>query len=372
MKRLLRKAGPLLWTLLFGAALAATIAHAIEVHYGVPLRPENVRLQRPWALGLPGFAALVLLARGWLYRMRMPRLQVSRGADLFRLGRRGVRLWLKDSLTGARVVAVALLGLALAGPQSIHARDSAEVEGIDIVLTLDLSLSMQAADIEPNRFAATKQVVDDFIGRRPNDRIGAVIFGRDAFTLLPLTTDHQALRGMISELELNLIDGQGTAIGNAIGTALNRLRKSQAKSKVVILATDGDSNSGNVTPVQAAEFAGALGVKIYTILMGRSDQAPVQLGVDLFGRPLFDRGSFPINPELLKKVADRTGGQSFEVSDRRGLERSFHTILNALEKSEIEDAGRVYAELFPVLVLPALLLLLLEALLGGLVLRRWP
>jgi Ca-activated chloride channel family protein len=372
MKRLYRAMKPVFWTLLVGLPVAAAIAVAIEDRYQVPLRPGNVRLERPWALVLLAGALLVLLSRGWLYRMRMPRLRVSRGGDIAALGRRGFRLWLTDCLTGLRVVAVVLLGVALAGPQSIHARDSAEVEGIDIVLVLDLSLSMQAADIEPNRFTATKYVVDDFINRRPNDRIGAVIFGREAFTLLPLTTDHEALRGMISELELNLIDGQGTAIGNAIGTALNRLRDSTAKSKVLILATDGDSNSGNVTPMQAAEFARALGVKIYTILMGRSSEAPIQFGVDLFGRPLFDRGSFPINPELLKKVADRTGGESFEVTDRQGLVRSFHAILNALEKSQIEDAGRVYAELFPALVLPALLLLLLEAVLSWVVLRRWP
>jgi Ca-activated chloride channel family protein len=231
---------------------------------------------------------------------------------------------------------------------------------------------MQAADIKPNRFDATKQVVDHFIERRPNDRIGAVIFGRDAYTLLPITTDHQALRTMISELDLNLIDGRGTAIGNGIGVALNRLRKSTTKSKVVILATDGDSNSGNVSPQQAAEYAHALGVKVYTILMGKSEKAPIQTGRDLFGRPVFDRGNFPINPELLKKVASQTGGEAFQVSDREGLERSFHTILDKLERSQIEDAGRVYGELFPAFASPALALVVLELLLGAFVLRRWP
>jgi Ca-activated chloride channel family protein len=284
----------------------------------------------------------------------------------------GFRVWLNAALTGMRVLAVALLALALMGPQSIHARSQTEVEGIDIVLTLDLSLSMQAADIKPNRFDATKQVVDDFIRRRPNDRVGAVIFGRDAYTLLPLTTDHEALRTMIGELELGVIDGRGTAIGNGVGVALNRLRKSTAKSKVVILATDGDSNSGNVSPMQAAEFARALGVKVYTILMGRAGEAPVQTGRDLFGRPVFDRGNFPINPELLKKVAAQTGGEAFQVSDREDLERSFHAILDKLERSQIEDAGRVYGELFPVFAAPALLLLFVELLLAALVLRRWP
>ena len=262
-------------------------------------------------------ALLVLIARGFLYRRRSPRLLVSRGADLRALGG-GPRVWLAALLTAMRVLAVALLALALMGPQSIHARNATEVEGIDIVLTLDLSLSMQAADIKPNRFDATKQVVDHFIERRPNDRIGAVIFGRDAYTLLPITTDHQALRTMIGELDLNLIDGRGTAIGNGIGVALNRLRKSTAKSKVVILATDGDSNSGNVSPQQAAEYAHALGVKVYTILMGKSEKAPVQTGRDLFGRPVFDRGNFPINPELLKKVASADRRRSLPGLGSRG------------------------------------------------------
>ena len=264
MKRALPALRPVICTVLLALPLALGVAWTIESVYGVPLAPRSFRFERPLALTLLLAGLLVLLARGYLYRKRSPRLAVSRGADLKALGS-GFRVWLNAGLTAARVLAVSLMAIGLMGPQSIHARNATEVEGIDMVLTLDLSLSMQAADIKPNRFDATKEVVDDFVRRRPNDRIGAVIFGRDAYTLLPLTTDHQALRTMISELELNLIDGRGTAIGNGIGVALNRLRKSTAKSKVVILATDGDSNSGNVSPLQAAEFAHALGVKVYTI-----------------------------------------------------------------------------------------------------------
>jgi Ca-activated chloride channel family protein len=372
MKRLVRNTRLLLWVIGVVAAAALAVAYIVENVYGVPLKPGNVRFERPLAWVLSAGALLALLARGFLFKARAPRLRVSRGADLRLVGRKGWRVMLKDCLTAFRVTAVLLLGGALMGPQSIHARDSTEVEGIDIVLALDLSLSMKAADIRPNRFTATQYVVDHFIGRRPNDRIGAVVFGRDAYTLLPLTTDHQALRTMIHELQLEMIDGRGTAIGNAIGVALNRLRRSDAKSKVVILATDGNSNSGNVSPTQAAEFARTLGVKVYTILMGRTDDALIQQGLDIFGRPLFDRGNFPINPELLKTVAARTGGEAFEVADREGLEKSFHTILDRLEKSQIEDAGRIYGELFPALVGPALLLLLLEVFLGALILRRWP
>jgi Ca-activated chloride channel family protein len=171
---------------------------------------------------------------------------------------------------------------------------------------------------------------------------------------------------------LGSIDGHGTAIGNALGVALNRLRKSTAKSRVAILATDGDSNSGNVSPLQAAEFAKALDVKVNTVLMGSSDQAPIQAGRDLFGRPVFDRGNFPINPELLQKVAKETGGQAFQVKNREALEQSFHQVLDQLERSQIEDAGRVYGELLAAFLVPAIALLVLELLLSGLVLRRWP
>jgi len=371
VKRAMPVLRPLLATLALTALAAVCVALAVERVYEVPLDPKSFRFERPAAAVLLFGALLALISRGFLYRARLPRLRVSRGADLRAMQPR-FRAWLSASLTAMRVTAVALMAGALMGPQSIHARDATEVEGIDIVLALDLSLSMQAADIKPDRFAATKHVVDDFIARRPNDRVGAVVFGREAYTLLPLTTDHEALRTMIAEMELGLVDGRGTAIGNAIGVSINRLRRSQAKSKVVILATDGDSNSGNVSPRQAADFASALGVKVYTILMGRTEDAPVQMGLDLFGRPLFDRGNFPINPELLKEVAAQTGGEAFQANDREALERSFHTILDQLEKSQIEDAGRVYGELFAVFLVPALALLVLELLLGAFVLRRWP
>jgi len=369
--RILRALLPLGWTVAFAIPTTYVVLYVVEAVYEVPLRAESFRFERPWALLLLPAALLVLLARGWLLRRSAPRIQISRGHDLA-MGAPGFRTWLRDSTTGMRVVAVALMVLALTGPQSIHARDRAELEGIDIVLTLDLSLSMQAADIRPNRFEATKVVVDDFIGRRPNDRMGAVVFGREAYTLLPLTTDKEALRTMIRELELGMVDGRGTAIGNAVAVSLNRLRRSEAQSKVIILLTDGDSNSGNVSPDQAAEFARTMKVKVFTILMGQTGDTRVQRGLDIFGRPLWDVGNFPVNPELLSNMANSTGGEYFQVTDREGLERSFHQILDRLERSEIEDAGRVYGELFPSFLWPAFALLALELAMAGFVLRRWP
>lgn len=379
MKRLL----PCLWSAVFIAASAAAAWWLLRFSYGVSLGADTFRFERPWAGLLLLAGALVVAARGYIHARRAPRLLISRGHDLSALGKSGRRTWFLHAPTGARAASVLLMALALMGPQSIHARDRAEVHGIDIVLALDLSLSMEAADIRPNRFLASKQVVDDFIRRRPNDRVGAVVFGRDAYTLMPLTTDKTSLRSAISELSLRMIDGRGTAIGNAVGTALNRLRQSDAQSRVVILLTDGDSNSGNVSPEQAAEIARTLpqpqgradasaGVRIYTVLMGQAAETRVKTGTDLFGRPVFDRGNFPINPELLRTMAEKTDGEFFQVTDRAGLERSFHAILDRLERSEIEDVGRVYGELYPAFLWPALCLLLLELLAASLWLRRWP
>lgn len=385
MKRALSWLMPVGWTLVFLVPTTYVVWWLIESRFEVPIEPDSFQFERAWA-GLLLPAGLLVLAAHYVHATRGPRLAISRAHDLALVARVGWRQWIRHAPIGARVVAVTLIAVGLMGPQSIHARDSAQLEGIDIVLTLDLSLSMQAGDIQPNRFRATQQVVDDFVHRRPNDRMGAVVFGRDAYTLMPLTTDKEALRGAISELELGMVDGRGTAIGNAVGTALNRLRDSEAESRVVILLTDGDSNSGNVSPEQAAEIARTMphplgdegplgdrsGIKIYTILMGRSEDAPVQQGTDIFGRPMWDRGNYPINPELLREMAETTGGEYFQVSDREGLERSFHAILDRLERSEIEDAGRVYGELYPAFLWPALLLLLLELLLRTVVLRRWP
>ncbi|MFW6050338.1 MAG: VWA domain-containing protein [Myxococcota bacterium] len=366
-----RAALPVLWTALVVAVGAYAVAVALEQRYGVPLREGSFRFERPWAGLLLLGAVLALISRGWMHRATSPRLRISRGREVVRAGA-GWRLWFKDGLVGMRVGAVAFMALALMGPQSIHARSSTEVEGIDIVLALDMSLSMQAADIQPDRFDAAKEVVSSFVRRRPNDRIGAVVFGREAYTLLPLTTDKTALRSIVADLELGSIDGRGTAIGNAVGTALNRLRDSEAESRVVILLTDGDSNAGNISPDQAADLASTMGAKVYTVLMGQSDEARVKRGRDLFGRAVFDRGSFPVNPELLEAMAESTGGEAYRATDRRELEDSFHRILDTLEKSEIEDAGKVYGELYPAFLWPAFGLLGLELLLGTLVLRRWP
>ena len=162
----------------------------------------------------------------------------------------------------------------------------------------------------------------------------------EAFTQIPLTTDQRVVMNGIGELQTGLLEG-GTAIGMGLATAVNRLKDSEAESKVVILLTDGESNAGNITPEQAAELASTMGVKIFTILMGQSDEAPVQRGTDLFGLPVWDRAEYRVNPELLDRIATATGGEAFVVSDRAGLERSFHSILDALEKKVLQHRQSV-------------------------------
>jgi Ca-activated chloride channel family protein len=365
-----RRAWAVGWLLLVAFIGIVVSLRYLDTRYQILISDELLRFERPWAALLFFAAPVAWLSRFWVQRRSRPRLQFSKASAL-RAPKGTWRARLAQLPNALRTVALALLVVGLAGPQSIHARDTAELSGIEIIMTLDMSGSMAAADIRPTRFRATKAVVRDFIDRRPNDRIGTVVFGRDAYTLLPLTTDRQALRTALRGLKLDQIDGRGTAIGNAVGVSLNRLKRSQAKSKVIILLTDGESNAGNVSPSQAAELAHAMGVKIYPILMGVSDTAPVQQGTGLFGRAVFGTGSYPVNPELLDEMADKTGGEFFLVSDRAALEQSFHQILDALEKSEIEDAGRMYTELFPAFVGPALVFLLIE-LLVLLWLRRWP
>lgn len=363
MKSALKSLAPLFWTAFFLVPSLVLCVLVVELYFDVSIAEGSFRFERPLAAVLLLGPLLVLVTRGYLHTLTAPRIRVSRGVDLSAVAG-GPRLFFAQAPTGLRTTLLTLAVLALMGPQSIHARDRTDVEGIDLVLVLDLSLSMEANDIAPNRFEAMKSVVADFVRKRPNDRIGAVVFGREAFTLLPLTTDREALLSVVSELELQVLDGRGTAIGNAVATGLSRLRRSRAESKVIILLTDGDSNAGNVSPEQAAELAAAMRVRMYTILMGAEDAGnnPIRM----LGQPM------PVNPTLLRSMAQQTNGEFFGVSDRSSLESSFHAILDRLERSEIEDTGRIYGELYPAFVIPALALLVLEIFLATLVLRRWP
>jgi Ca-activated chloride channel family protein len=331
--------------------------------------PEALQLARPWALLLLLAVPLAALALR-LDRRRAPRLRHPRAAAIARGGRGPVaRLWW---LPQALVVAgLALAAAALARPQSrdrLPERQS--VEGIDIVIALDLSTSMKAADFKPqNRLHVAKEVLKDFIGRRRTDRIGLVVFAGDAYTQAPLTLDHGILRALVDQLRFGVIE-DGTAIGNAIATAVNRLRESDAKSKVIILITDGDSNAGQISPLEAAGIARSLGVRVFPILVGTGGLVPYPVGTDLFGQTVYEPRPFPVNPELLQEIARVTGGAYANANDKAELERGLQAVLDRMEKTRIFEATAAprVAELFPRLLEPAFWLAALGLLLG---LTRW-
>jgi Ca-activated chloride channel family protein len=279
---------------------------------------------------------------------------------------------LKDLPMVLRLASVVLVGLALARPQTSRVDDDLELEGIDIVIALDVSGSMEETDLAPNRLDAAKAVIQSFVQRRPSDRIGLVVFAREAYTYIPLTLDHGTFMRMLSELHVGIIDGRGTAIGNGIGVALNPLRRSDARSKVIIVLTDGDNNAGNISPLQAAGYAQKLGVKIHTILAGDND--PESAPPDQGPRGLMQqvRPRQPVNPKLLEEIASMTGGTPYLATDTRALAERFQKILEDLEKSRLHDRGVLYGELYQRFLLAGFGLLVLEVLLRLTRFRRLP
>jgi Ca-activated chloride channel family protein len=343
--------------------IAAVFIPALGAYVWFLQGVETFRFGHPFALVLiPLAVALVLWAGIRRAPSRRGAIMHSRASELGRR-RRGWVSRLADLPMVLRLLVVVLLGLALARPQSARRDDEIELEGIDIVVTLDLSLSMGERDLKPNRLAAAKLVINDFVQRRPADRIGLVVFARDAYTYIPPTLDHGTFLRMLSELRLGIIDGHGTAIGNGLGVALARLRRSDARSRVIILLTDGDNNSGNISPQQAAQYAQKLGVKVYTILAGDNDSTDT---------PGAGAAKYSVNPKLLEQIATITGGTPYLAIDTRALARRFQEILEELEKSRIRDRAILYSELYPRVLWPAFLILLLELALRLSRLRRLP
>ena len=326
----------------------------------------------PWALLMLLAVPLVYWVLLLMRRRRVPTLAHTTTGLMSRL-RQGLFSQLSCLPAVLRVVALTLLVFALARPQTRDRGSRVEVEGIDIMIALDLSGSMNASDLAPSRLQAAKRVVDDFISRRKSDKIGLVIFGTEAYTHCPLTLDYSVLRTMLSDLRLKLIDGSSTAIGNALGVSLARLRKSDAKSRVVILLTDGENNAGNVTPHEAARYARTMGVKVFTILMGPKER-DVMAGRDpTTGMPIrIPQRNAPVNPELLQRIADRTGGKAYRATDRRALQKNFESILDVLEKSTRRDVAAVFIDAYRPFAALALLFLLLEAGLAFTRFREFP
>jgi Ca-activated chloride channel family protein len=319
---------------------------------------------------------------------RVPRLGLPTVAPLV-FGPRGWRTGLRDVPGMLRGAALVMAILALGRPQSVLRGETEEEKGIDIVLVLDLSGSMAAVMDAPTdsvpgpggragtrhratRLDVAKDVLVDFVRRRKTDRIGVVVFAKQAFVLSPPTLDYGLITGLVSKIELGVIESSKTAIGDAVGTAVARMRRSDARSKAVVLLTDGDSNEGVISPEYSAHLAQKEGVRVYTVQIGNGDDVDVQTGTDLFGQPVYERRHFPVNPELLRKMAHDTGGESFIATDKSGLEKSMHAILDHLEKTRFEAQSSTMEDLFPLLLVPAAVLVALEALVRLLLVRRFP
>lgn len=230
------------------------------------------------------------------------------------------------------LLSMALIVVALARPQSTNEQVEQWSEGIDIMLTIDISESMQIEDFKPNRLEAAKEVARNFVAGRFQDRIGLVIFSGDAFSRSPLTTDYELLNNYINEISFELIENGGTAIGSALAVSTNRLRESDSKSKVMILLSDGDNTAGNIDPITAAKLAQAYNIKIYTIAIGKEGKVP--FGTDFFGRPRYVENT--LDETTLREIAKLGSGKFYRVSDKEALQTVFDEI-DQLEKAEIKE-----------------------------------
>jgi len=270
-----------------------------------------------------------------------------------------------------RILIVVLLILGLARPQSNKGDESISTEGIDIILTLDVSGSMQAEDFSPNRLEAAKKVAAEFIRGRRNDRIGLVIFAGNSVTQAPLTLDYEILLSLLDKVHIGILQEDGTAIGMAIANSVNRLRNSTAKSKVIIVLTDGVNNKGEIDPLTAAKLAKSMQQRIYTIGAGSQGEAYVTVDHPLFGKQR-QRIQADLDETTLKEVAEMTDGKYFRATDEQSLANIYKEI-EQLEKSKIDvKQYKEYVELFPYLVYVALSLLCIEIVLSSTRFRRVP
>jgi Ca-activated chloride channel family protein len=331
------------------------------------------RFESPWYLFLLLLLPFLAFWLLWLHKARPSALRYA-NVKLAAQSARSWRVALRPILSLLRLSIIALVIIALARPQTGQAREIITGEGVDIALALDISGSMASLDFEPeNRLEAAKRVITDFVQERPYDQIGLVVFASNAFSQSPPTVDHNVLLRLLNRTQLATDLGieDGTAIGMGLANAGNMLKDSQAESKVVILLTDGVNNAGQIDPLTAAEAAKSLGIKVYTIGMGRPGQVPVPT-TDVFGRQQVVYQESTLDEAALQEIADATGGRYFRAVDTAELVQIYDEI-NALEQSQIEiESYTRYRELAPWLLVPALGIFLAEVALRKTVFRKLP
>jgi Ca-activated chloride channel family protein len=312
---------------------------------------------------------LLILWQVWRYRYLYPTLHLPILAGV-KNHTRPVRGFIKKYLFVLRVLGVASILIALARPQIAFSEEEVNTEGIDIVIALDVSGSMEALDFTPDRLGAAKNKASEFITGRPNDRIGLVVFAGESFTQCPLTTDHTVLQKLLSEVKGGLIE-QGTAIGMGLATSVIRLKDSDAKSKTIILLTDGVNNSGFVDPMTAVEAALEYNIRVYTIGVGKNGMAPFKMQ-DFFGNTQVHQQEVKLDEDLLRSIAEKTGGKYFQATNNAALGRVYEEI-DELEKTKIQ-VTRVTrkTEEFYIFLIFGGILFLLELILKYAVVRSIP
>ncbi|MDE7473520.1 MAG: VWA domain-containing protein [Muribaculaceae bacterium] len=305
------------------------------------------------------------------HRHMNPAMHVSTTVPFAQLGR-PFKHYIRHAIFGMRLIALAALIVALARPVSHDSWRESTTEGTDIVLAMDISTSMLARDFDPDRLGAAKQVATQFVNGRENDNMGLVIFAGESLTGVPMTTDRATLTNYIESLNFNMLE-DGTAIGDGLATAINRIKDGQAKSKSIILLTDGSNNTGNVAPLTAAEIAHQLGIKVYTIGIGTNGNAMMPT-IDYFGRMTYTPQPVVIDEATLQEISQMTGGRYFRATDNKVLKQVFDEI-DTLEKTVIDVRNFSHTEDSPLtfwLIGLALALVALDILLRHTVMRSIP
>ncbi len=331
---------------------------------------NHITFAHPWILLFLGLIPLLTVWYVWRYRKQKPALQFS-NISLFKGVRKTVRQRMYPTLFVLRMVTVGAVVVALARPQSMLSRQEMKVEGIDIVLAMDVSGSMLAEDFKPNRLEAAKRVASNFIEGRKSDRIGLVVFSGEAFTQVPLTIDHHILIKQLSSLKSGMIK-DGTALGDGLATAINRIKESDAKSKVIILLTDGINNQGAVDPMSAAEIAALYNIRLYTIGVGTQGLAPYPFR-DPFGHVRYQNVEVELDEQLLTHMAQSThDGHYFRATNKKSLQQIFDQI-DQMEKSKIDVTQYAQSkDEYQGWLLLAAIALVLEILLGLLFFKTTP
>ncbi|MEA3328969.1 MAG: VWA domain-containing protein [Candidatus Omnitrophota bacterium] len=326
----------------------------------------------------PLFLLLIPLVLAGAYCLRKRKIKASLTFPADRLlehVRPSLKVLLSKNIYLLRIIALCLIAVALARPQSPLEGSKIQTEGIDIVLALDVSTSMRALDFtlngkRVNRLDAVKDVVQSFIRGRENDRIGLIGFAAQAYTVSPLTLDYSWLLGNLERVQIGMIE-DGTAIGLGLASGLNRLKDTKAKSKVIILLTDGRNNAGDISPSLASETAKSLGIKVYTIGAGTKGLAPYPVR-DFFKNKVYRSIKIDIDEDVLRDIAAKTGAKYFRATDTKSL-REIYSEIDKMEKTPMEEKGYLeYKELFTVFLSIALALIMLEVGLSNTILRRIP